>query len=211
MPTLYSYYRSSSSYRVRIALNIKGIAYDTHSINLHPDVSEQKSQQFQDLNPQARVPFFQDDSIALAQSGAIIEYLEERYPQPALLPPELPGRAQVRAWVNLIACDIQPLNNLAVLQYLQNLQLPAAQREQWYAHWVMTGLAVLEQQCRATRYCWGDTVTMADVYLVPQLWNARRFHLDLSPFPRLLAVETACRALAPFAKAAPEQQADSPY
>lgn len=211
---LYTYFRSSAAYRVRIALNLKGIAAEQHAVHLVRDGGEQHREGYKALNPNQLVPTLLDDGQAITQSLAICEYLEERYPQPPLLPPDAMGRARVRSLSLTVACDIHPLNNLRVLQYLGNqLHLADDARNQWYRHWMETGLQALEtmlaKSAEMGRFCHGDTPTLADICLVPQLYNARRYAIDLTPYPTLLDVDAACCALPAFAQAAPERQPDA--
>ncbi len=208
---LYSYFRSSAAYRVRIALHLKGLAFDTIPVHLLRNGGEQHSSDYRALNPSELVPTLVEDNLALGQSVAILEYLEEAYPSPALLPTERTQRAQVRAVVQTIACDIHPLNNLRVLQYLETtLQQDEATRATWYRHWVTQGLQTLETLLApvAGAFCFGDTPTLADCCLVPQMANARRFSTPLDAFPTLVRIDAHCRALPAFAAAAPEHQPD---
>jgi len=210
---LYTYWRSSAAYRVRIALNLKGLAYAQVAVDLR--AGAQRAEDYLALNPQGAVPLLElDDGTRLTQSLAICEYLEERYPAPALLPHDAPGRARVRALALAVACDIHPLNNLRVLNDLQELfGIDAGGRERWYRHHVERGLSALEAmlvaQPQRAGFCHGDAPTLADLCLVPQLYNARRFDCDLSACPTLVAIDARCRALAPFARAAPERQPDA--
>jgi maleylacetoacetate isomerase len=208
---LYGYYRSSAAYRARIALNLKGLAYEQRPVHLVR--GEQRSAGYLELNPQGLVPLLVVGDRRLTQSLAIIEYLEEKHPQPPLLPVAAEDRAWVRAVALEIACDIHPLNNTRVLKYLsRELQLDEPRRNDWYRHWVREGFAALETQLaeRATgRFCFGDTPSLADVFLVPQVANANRFNLDLAPYPRIRAVNDACLALEPFAAAQPSRQPDA--
>lgn len=209
MPTLYSYWRSSASYRVRIALNLKGLSYETVPVNLLK--GSQQSVVYKGLNPQGLVPFFMNDHVGLAQSLAIIEYLDETHPNPPLLPPDAAGRARVRSVAQIIACDIHPLNNLRVLNYLKNAY---GQDEEgvaaWYRHWIAEGFKPLEAMASNGPYFFGEQVTLADICLVPQMMNARRFNLDLTPFPKLVALDAAASKLEAFIQAAPEHQLDAP-
>ncbi|MDE0309470.1 MAG: maleylacetoacetate isomerase [Acidiferrobacterales bacterium] len=209
---LYGYFRSSAAYRVRIALNLKQIDYEDGFVHLRNN--EMRQDEFLQLNPQGLVPVLDDNSVILTQSIAIIEYLEEKYPTPRLLPECEVDRAFVRSVALSIACDIHPLNNLRVLRYLAyNLSLDDAARDTWYRHWIAQEFQALESRLVASGnddlYCFGDTPTMADVCLVPQMANARRFQCDLSAYPRLVEIDANCRELAEFTKAAPENQPDA--
>src|SRR5690606_10078706 len=211
---LYSYFRSSAAYRVRIALNLKGLSYDTVSIHLLKDGGQQFSDDYKALNPTALVPTLVDGDHALGQSMAILEYLEETHPQPPLLPADAAGRARVRAIAQAIACDIHPLNNLRVLKYLKHdLGLDEETKTTWYRHWIDVGLnsleAVLAGHPDTGRYCHGDQVTMADVLLVPQVYNARRFDCDLSAMPTVTRIADACSELEAFQQAEPSRQPDA--
>jgi maleylacetoacetate isomerase len=211
---LYDYYRSSAAYRVRIALNLKGVAPDERTF-VHLRMGNQRAQDYLSLNPQGLVPALQlDEAHVLTQSLAICEYLDETHPSPPLLPADALGRARVRAVALAIACEIHPLNNLRVLNYLlHTLGVSAEQKDGWYRYWVDVGLEALETQLArepATgRFCHGDTPTLADVCLVPQLANARRVKIDLSPYPTLTRIEADCLALPAFAAAMPERQPDA--
>ncbi len=209
---LYTYYRSSAAYRVRIALNFKGIAYEAVPVDLRPGAHRRP--EYLALNPQGLVPALEDGSALLAQSVAIIEYLEETHPDPPLLPRTPLERARVRSLALAIACDLHPLNNLRVLNYLRS---PLGHDEDavnaWYRHWVGQVLAGLESVARSSsdgRHLVGESVTLADVCLVPQLFNARRFNCDLAPFPTLTAIGAHLEGLAAFARAAPAVQPDAP-
>jgi maleylacetoacetate isomerase len=204
---LYEYFRSSASYRVRIALNLKHQTAETIQIHLLRNGGEQFTPAFRAINPQSRVPaMVLDDGTTLIQSPAILEWLEETFPTPPLLPRNPIARAQIRAMAALIACDIHPLNNLAVLAYLrETFAQDEAAISTWYRHWIATGFEALEQLVSAP-FAAGNEVTLADVYLVPQVANARRQNLDLAPFPRIVAIEHACLAQQPFADARPEAQ-----
>ncbi|OZI71149.1 maleylacetoacetate isomerase [Bordetella genomosp. 12] len=211
---LYSYFRSSAAYRVRIALNLKGLPYDYQPVHLLKDGGQQLGADYLSLNPSALVPTLVDGDQAIGQSLAIIEYLDETHPQPALLPATPLARARVRAIALNIACDIHPLNNLRVLKYLKHdLKVEEEAKNAWYRHWVDTGLSALEamlaQSPETGRFCHGDTPTLADVCLVPQVFNARRFGCDLSAMPTILRIEQACSALPAFQNAAPENQPDA--
>jgi maleylacetoacetate isomerase len=212
MMKLYGYWRSSAAYRVRIALNLKQLSFDNLPIHLVKNGGEQHSNDYKALNPAQLVPAFIDGDVQLNQSLAIIEYLEEMYPQPALLPQEPTARARVRALALDIACDLHPLNNLRVLQYLTGpMALSETQKQAWIIHWLETGFSALE--CRlaqsAGQFCFGDEVTLADLCLVPQVYNAQRFALDMSAYPTVNTVYHNCQQLAAFALAAPEQQPDA--
>lgn len=209
---LYGYWRSSAAYRVRIALNLKQLSFENVPVHLIKNGGEQHSDMYQALNPAQLVPTFVDGEQSLNQSLAIIEYLDETYPQPALLPSDSTERARVRAMALDIACDIHPLNNLRVLQYLTGpLQLTEQQKQEWITHWLSVGFTALEQRLAhsAADYCFGNSVTLADICLIPQVYNAQRFALDMSAFPLISRVYHNCMQLAAFALAAPEQQPDA--
>lgn len=211
---LHNYFRSSSAYRVRIALGLKGLPYTYVSVHLNRDGGEQFKPAFRERNPQQLVPVLQDGDAHVSQSLAIIEYLDETHPEPRLLPAAPLARARVRSLSLAMACDIHPLNNLRVLKYLTGpLGATEDDKAAWISHWHGAGLAALETELAADgqrgRFCVGDTPTMADCCLVPQLFAARRFGLDLAPFPTLLAVEAACLALPAFQQAHPARQPDS--
>lgn len=215
---LYSYFRSSASYRVRIALNLKGLSFETVPVHLLRNGGEQLTPEYRKLNADGLVPVLIDDGDAepavLAQSLAIIEYLEEKYPQPALLPGNPVDRAYVRSLALSIACDIHPLNNLRVLRYLvRNLKVSEEDKNAWYRHWCEQGLAALENTLasagRAGQFCFGDTPGLADCCLVPQIANAQRLECDLSNLPTIMRINEACLALEAFATAAPERQPDA--
>jgi len=211
---LYDYFRSSAAYRVRIALNLKGVATSDRTF-VHLRMGSQRAQDYLALNPQGLVPALElDDGRVLTQSLAIIEYLDETHPAPPLLPRDAAGRARVRAIALNIACEIHPLNNLRVLNYLTGtLGTNDAQRNGWYKYWVDVGFEALERQLERDddtgTFCHGETPTLADVCLVPQLANARRFKIDVSPYPTLVRIESACNALPAFAQAAPSRQPDA--
>jgi len=213
--SLYGYYRSSTSYRVRIALALKGIEAAQVPVNLLK--GEQRSEEYLAINPQGLVPTLRvrdtDTSVALTQSLAIMEYLEERWPTPALLPSAPEARAKVRALCQFMACEMHPLNNPRVLNYLTDrLEVTQEQRLEWYRHWVAEGFARLEVMLAesAGRFCHGDSPGMADACLMPQLYNARRFECELEDYPRILAIEAACQSLNAFHQAHPERQPDCP-
>jgi maleylacetoacetate isomerase len=213
MPTvLFGYFRSSAAYRVRIALAVKGVAYEHAFVHLTRNGGDQLQPAFAALNPQKLVPALKVDDALLTQSMAIIEYLEEVYPTPPLLPADSRERAWVRAVAQAIACEVHPLNNLRVLRYLvRDLGVTEAQKNAWYRHWCQEGLASVEAMVasRAGRYCLGETLSMADLLLVPQLFNARRFDVDLSAFPTLSRIEANCLSLSAFAQSAPGMQPDA--
>jgi maleylpyruvate isomerase len=209
---LYSYFRSSAAYRTRIALHLKGLAFDYAPVHLRK--GEQNAEAYRALNRQELVPTLVDGDTAVTQSLAIIEYLDERHPEPPLLPSTPAGRARVRAIALAICCDIHPLNNLRVLRYLvHTLNIGEEAKDAWYRHWIDTGLAALEEQLAAESatgtFCHGDVPTMADVCLVPQLANARRTDIPLDSYPTLLRIDASCRALDAFARAAPDRQPDA--
>lgn len=208
--TLYGYYRSSTSYRVRIALNLKGVAYETVPVNLL--AGEHRGAAYAAVNPQMRVPtLVLDDGTILSQSPAILEYLDEAYPDPPLLPSDPLTRAKVRAGAALIACDMHPVNNSGVLAYLKGpLGQDQGAVDAWFLHWIASGLQLLERLLEPGPFAFGVRPTLADLYLVPQLFNARRFAVALDAYPRILAVEAACADLAAFRKAAPALQPDAP-
>jgi maleylacetoacetate isomerase len=211
---LYDYFRSSAAYRVRIALNVKGVKPDERTF-VHLRMGNQRAQDYLALNPQGLVPALAlDDGHVLTQSLAIIEYLDETFLEPPLLPAEAVARARVRAIALLIACEIHPLNNLRVLNYLiGTLGVTKEQKDGWYRYWVDVGLEALERQltrdAETGPFCHGDAPTLADICLVPQLANARRFNIDMSPYPTLTRIEAACNALPAFADAAPSRQPDA--
>ncbi len=208
---LYTYFRSSAAYRVRIALNLKGLAYEPAFVHLRK--GEQHSDAYRAVNPQGLVPALETEEGVLAQSLAIIEYLEETHPTPPLLPAEPFARAQVRRMAQIVACDIHPLNNLAVLKTLKrDFGADDEAIGRWYAQWICRGFAALEElvaRYGSAERSFGAQVTLADVCLVPQMANARRFAVDLDPFPRLVAIDAALRTLPAFAAAAPEAQPDA--
>jgi maleylacetoacetate isomerase len=208
---LYSYFRSSAAYRVRIALNLKGLAYETASVHLVKDGGHNKRPEYRAINPQMRVPAFVTDAgDILIQSLAIIEYLDETHPDPPFLPKDPIGRAKVRALAELIACDIHPLNNTSPLRYLKN-QMGQAQGaiDAWYHHWILEGFEALEALIKPGPYAWGKGVTLADICLVPQVANARRLKVPMEKFPKIVGVDAVCSALPAFDRARPENQPDA--
>jgi len=211
---LYNFFRSSASYRVRIALNLKGLQYEHVPIHLRRDGGEQHLSTYKVLNPQEIIPTLEDDGRIVTQSLAIIEYLEERCPEPPLLPHDPADRALVRSMALAVACEIHPLQNLRVLNYLKDVLRHSEEETQaWGRHWITLGLTALEQIVQAVpergNFCFGNTPTLADLSLVPQLYNARRFSCDLSACPTLVQIDATCRALPAFANAAPENQPDA--
>ncbi len=209
---LFGYFRSSAAYRVRIALNLKGLDYEL--VPLHLQKNEHLSADYARLNPQQLLPSLEVDGAVLTQSLAIIEYLDEVYPKPALLPKEPVLRAQVRAMAQAIACDIHPINNLRVLRYLvHDMGLSDENKNQWYRHWVESGLAAVEQMLRQSSlsgdFCFGAAPGLADACLVPQVANGRRFNCDLSGCPTVVRIVDHCNTLDAFRRAAPDQQPDA--
>jgi maleylacetoacetate isomerase len=208
MIKLYDYYRSTASYRVRIALNLKNVAYETIEINLVNNGGEQHSPQYQLINPQELVPTLHIKDEDLTQSIAILEYLDETIPQVSLLPPNPLDKAKVRALALMIACDIHPLNNLRVLKQLRKqFKSNESQITDWYHHWLMLGFDAIEKQLatipRTKNLCFGSEITMADVCLIPQVYNAKRFHFPLDNYPLINAINNHCNGLNPFINAAP--------
>ena len=208
---VYTYFRSSAAYRLRIALNLKGLSGDMVSIHLQKDGGQHRKPEYRAINPQMRVPSLKLDSgEVLTQSLAIIEYLDEVDPQPPLLPRDPVERAKVRALALAIACDIHPLNNLASLRYLKNvLGQEQSKIDAWYHHWILEGFEALETMVRPGPYAFGSEVTLADVCLVPQIYNARRLKVPLERFPKLVAIDAACAKLPAFEQARPENQPDA--
>ena len=210
---LYDFFRSSAAFRVRIALNLKGLDHERVAVDL--GAGEQFADTYKAVNPQSRVPSLEDDGAVLFQSLAIVEYLDETRPTPPLLPADALGRARVRGLAAIVACDIHPLNNLAVLQYLEReMGLDADKRQGWYATWVGRGFAALEalltDDADTGRFCHGDAPGLADIALVPQVFNAKRFECDLAPYPTLMRVFDACMALDAFDRAQPAKHPDAP-
>lgn len=209
---LFTYFRSSAAYRVRIALALKGVEHE--QLYIHLRKGEQQAPDYSALNPQKLVPTLIDGPNVLNQSLAILEYLEETHPEPPLLPSDPAARAQVRAVAQSIACDIHPLNNLRVLKYLKDeLRIGEDRRNTWYRHWVAEGFQALEytlaKQSPKSAFCFGDQPGLADVVLVPQIYNARRFDVDMTPYPTLCRIEEACFDLPAFKDTAPEVQPDA--
>ena len=209
---LYGYFRSSAAYRVRIALGLKGLDYEYAAVHLRK--GEQSAPGYRELNPGELVPTLVDDRGTFTQSLAIIEYLDQRYPEPALLPSAPEARARVRAIALAIACDIHPIDNLRVLRYLlRTIGASEAVKDAWYRHWIDLGLSALESQLvrepATGEFCHGDRPTLADCCLVPQLANARRAGIPLDAYPTLMRIEARCDTVAAFAAAAPERQPDA--
>jgi maleylacetoacetate isomerase len=209
---LYDYFRSSAAYRVRIALDLKGLEAERRFVHLRR--GEQRAAPYLEMNPQGLVPMLVVGHRRLTQSLAIIEYLDEKHPQPPLLPEGAEDRAFVRSIALAIACDIHPIDNLRVLQYLEKpLGIDTPARDEWYRHWIREGFraieALLAGQERQGTFCFGDTPTIADICLVPQVANANRLKVDLAPYPRIRAIDSACQELAAFARARPDRQPDA--
>jgi len=208
---LYTYFRSSAAYRTRIALNLKELSYESIPIHLIKEGGYNRRPEYRAVNPQMKVPALTlDNGEVLTQSLAIIEYLDETHPSPPLLPKDPVARAKVRAAAMLIACDIHPLNNTAPLRYLKHqLKHEQAEIDAWYHHWVIDGFEALETMIRPGPYAFGSAVTLADICLVPQVFNARRLKVPLDKFPKINGVDAACLKLAAFDKARPENQPDA--
>lgn len=213
---LYTYWRSSAAYRVRIALNLKGVKAEQVSVDLTPGVDESAGSAFRAVNPAGRIPALDIGGTVLTQSLAIIDWLDEAHPDPPLLPDDPVERAEVRAFAQTIACDMHPLNNIRVLKFLSGpMRVPRETvLDTWYPEWVRDGFAALEETLRRRGggwpYCFGGRVTLADVCLAPQMYNARRFDVDTGAYPRLEEIDAALRALPAFARAAPDAQPDAP-
>lgn len=211
---LYTYFRSSAAYRVRIALNLKGLQADYRYVHLVKDGGQHRKPEYLALNPQGLVPALVDDGNVLTQSLAIMEYLDETHPEPQLLPKDPVGRARVRALAQVVACEIHPVNNLRILKYLEKeFGIDEAGRKQWYRHWVTEGFIALEKMLadnqETGRFCHGDAPTIADLCLVPQVFNARRFEMDMTRFPVIARIDAECLKLNAFSSAAPERQLDA--
>ena len=212
-PKLFGYYRSSASYRIRIVLNLKGLSWQYETVRLNR--GEQKQAAFTALNPSGLVPVLDAGDAVVSQSAAIAEFLEERYAQPPLLPADQVGRARVREMMAVIGCDVHPLQNLRVLNYLRDeFDADDDAVKRWIHRWIGAGLASFEalamRHGKDGPFACGSSATLADAWLVPQLYNARRHELDLAPYPRILAIDAHCQALAPFRDAMPEHQPDAP-
>ena len=208
MIKLYSYWRSSAAYRVRIALNLKGLEHQIVPVSLAPGKEEHRQAAYRRKNPQMLVPFLEDGDVAIGQSMAMLEYLEETYPDVKLLPDEHPLRSQVRAFCNVIACDIHPILNLRILKYIKT-EFDADPAAHWYGHWINEGFKALEQLASEGPFVFGDQLTLADTLLVPQMYNARRFKVPLDDYPKLVAAVDHCNDLQAFKDAAPEAQLDA--
>ncbi len=212
---LYSYWRSSAAYRVRIGLNLKGLPYETIPVHLVRDGGEQHGAAFREANPQGLVPVLRHGSRVMRQSLAILEYLDETWPSPPLLPMLSRDRVRVRGLAHTVACDIHPLNNLRVLQYFENTwSVPQPVREGWIQHWVESGFeaveAILVDHPATGQFCEGSTPTLADCCLIPQVYNARRFGIDMARYPTISRIEEACLQMPAFDAARPERQPDAP-
>jgi maleylacetoacetate isomerase len=205
---LYSYFRSSAAYRVRIALNLKELSYTQSPVNLLK--KEEKAPDYLDINPQGRVPALDIGWTVLIQSPAILEYLDEIHPDPPFLPRDAVERARVRAVCAIIGCDIHPLNNVGPLRYLKHvLRQDQAAIDAWYVHWIREGFRAIESLIEPQPFAFGSRPGLADIYLVPQVYNARRFKIALEDYPRIAAVDAACAAVEAFRAAAPERQPDA--
>jgi len=210
---LYSYFRSSAAYRVRIALNIKAISYQIQPVHLLKNGGQQYKSEYLQINPQGLIPLLAIDEQFISQSSAIIEYLDETRPNPALMPETAIDRAYVRSLAQMIACDIHPLNNLRVLAYLQKHYAVNDTRKTWYQHWIQKGFRAFEQRLKENEnrglFCFGNTPGLADLFLIPQVYNALRFKIDMQPYPLIMGIYENCMPQTAFADAAPENQADA--
>lgn len=204
--TLYDYFRSSASYRVRIGLNLKQLAFEVRSVHLIKDGGEQHSPSYQKLNPQKRVPTLVDEGCVITQSMSILAYLEKKYPSPSLYTSDVQLDAKIDTIANIIACDVHPLNNLSVLQYLTNtLQASDNDKTQWYHHWIHEGFSAIETMLQpGSNYCVAGQVTLADICLIPQVYNAHRFDVDMSTYPTISRINAHCLTLPAFAESTPE-------
>lgn len=214
MIKLYGYWRSTAAYRVRLALNIKQVSYSQQSVHLVKDGGEQYKPEYQSINPQGLVPTLVDDGFAIGQSLAILEYLEEKYPQRSLLPVTPAERAVARQLCQIIACDLHPLNNLRILKYLSNeLKISDADKSKWYHHWLAEGFGAFDKLLAKSDltgpYCLGGELSMADVCLIPQIYNADRFDFSMDAYPRLQEIKQNCLKLTRFQDAIPENQPDA--
>lgn len=211
---LFDYFRSSAAYRVRIGMRLKGLAYESLPVHLLRGGGEQLGPEYRAVNPSAAVPTLRDGDATITQSLAILEYLEEMHPLVPLLPRDALGRARVRQLALIVACDIHPVNNLRILRYLvKEAGLSEEAKNAWYVHWVQEGFAALEAHLAGSsdtgRFCHGDVPTMADCFLVPQVFNASRFNIDMAPYPTIVAIDAACRELPAFMEAHPSAQPDA--
>jgi maleylacetoacetate isomerase len=211
---LHTYFRSSAAYRVRIALNLKGLPYEAVPVHLVRHGGEQLTDEYRALNPSALVPTFQDDAATITQSMAIVEYLDETHPAVPLLPADPLARARVRELAQMVACDIHPVNNLRILRYLvRTLGISDEAKNDWYRHWINEGFTAFEAQLARDpapgRFCHGDTPSIADCFLVPQVYNAQRFGIDLASYPHIVRINDACNLLPALIAAHPAQQPDS--
>ena len=208
---LYSYFRSSAAYRVRIALNLKGVTYDTVPIHLQKEGGMNRKPEYRAVNPHMRLPALRLDSgDVLTQSLAIIGYVDDTHPQPPLLPRDPVAKAKVRAIAQIVACDIHPLNNVGPLRYLKNVfGQDQSKIDAWYHHWVHDGFQAIEEMIAPAPYTCGSEITLADICLVPQVYNARRLKVPLDRYPKIVAADAACAKLAAFDKARPENQPDA--
>ncbi len=213
MLKLYGYWRSTAAYRVRIALNYKQVPYENLSVHLIKDGGEQHQKAYRELNPQGLVPFLVDGDVRIGQSMAILEYLEHKYTDFKLMPVSQAESAVVRMLCQMIACDIHPLNNLRVLKYLTNdLNISDEEKNKWYAHWIHQGFSALEALLRkysGQSFCFGDSMSLADCCLVPQVYNAHRFNVPLDDYPLISKINEHCLSLSAFQTASPERQPDA--